>query len=208
MVEGASRQSSPVSVPFVIRFADLRAVPWLNGGGATTTVYQEPSGAAPDAVRWRVSSAQLRGSSTFSDFSGYRRWFAPLSGGPVTLTVNGHIRPLQRYEVATFLGSDRVTSRSDRPGDDLNLMVRGNSGSMERLPLVAEEHLIRCNEGHTLVVALDGAPRAGMPEGQVELSRLDTVVVPAGASVRLHADAPASVMVLRVGVTHPVGTPR
>jgi environmental stress-induced protein Ves len=62
----------------IIRAADLKAVPWKNGGGATREIAASPPGAAFDAFDWRVSVAEVSVAGAFSMFEGIdrvaRRW--------------------------------------------------------------------------------------------------------------------------------------
>lgn len=190
--------------PRVIRFAALTPIPWLNGQGRTTTIVQDPPSEAPDRVRWRVSSAELRGPSTFSDFSGYRRWFAPLTAQPVRVRINGRDHVLGRYDVCTFLGSDRVDcDPGDAAGSDLNLMVRGGAGDMRRLTLAAGEHLGFGAGQITIAVVLEGEAvlegEGPGPSDTVRLGRLDTLVAYPGRPCTLRA-APGPVTLMRMHV--------
>ncbi|WP_061471259.1 HutD family protein [Acetobacter senegalensis] len=107
--------------------ADIPSVPWRNGHGYTKVIAE---GGTEAGFQWRLSVADILKDSSFSIFTGWRRFFALLGQGSLTLseengnwshTVNGSGRPFQ------FSGEDSVQSSDVHVSvQALNLMVRAN----------------------------------------------------------------------------------
>ena len=117
------------AAPRVVALADVPWQPWRNGRGRTRELL-----AWPDAQGWRVrvSVAEIAQAAPFSAFEGVERWFAVIEGGGVDLRVDG---AAHRLHVGAgplrFDGGAAVeASPIEGPTRDLNLMVRGGSGSM------------------------------------------------------------------------------
>ena len=103
--------------------------PWRNGGGVTRELLAWPPG--PD-WRVRLSVADIEGNGPFSAFPGVARWFAVLEGAGVDLSVAGTTQRLRRGDAPfCFDGGTAADCRLlDGPTRDLNLMLRGATGSM------------------------------------------------------------------------------
>jgi environmental stress-induced protein Ves len=105
--------------------------PWRNGGGATRELFAWPS-----AADWqlRVSLADIVQDGPFSAFPGVERHFAVLSGAGVELMLEGLALPLTPRDGALrFDGAVGPGCRLlDGPTRDLNLMLRGLSGKLQR----------------------------------------------------------------------------
>ena len=116
----------------LVRTADVAAQPWRNGGGFTRELFAAPAG--PD-WRVRVSVADVDDDGPFSSFPGVARWFAVLSGNGVVLDVDGaEHRCRADGEALAFDGGARAACRLiDGPTRDLNLMLRGVRGAMQRV---------------------------------------------------------------------------
>jgi environmental stress-induced protein Ves len=71
----------------ILRFDDLKAVPWKNGLGVTREIAVEPVGASMDDFLWRVSIADVDTASPFSTFPGIDRTIVLLEH--YTRHVNG-----------------------------------------------------------------------------------------------------------------------
>jgi len=67
--------------------SDYRVMAWRNGQGTTTEIAIAPG--AGDRFRWRLSIADVAASGPFSDFSGYDRVIAVVSGAGMRLAVAG-----------------------------------------------------------------------------------------------------------------------
>jgi len=116
----------------VMRIDDVPAQRWRNGGGWTRELL-----ALPGAGDWqvRVSVADIESDGPFSSFPGVRRFFSVLQGAGVELTVDGRaFRVTCNTAALQFAGEAKTSCRMlDGPTRDLNLMVRGATGAMERV---------------------------------------------------------------------------
>lgn len=112
--------------------SEMPATPWRNGGGLTRELLAWPS---PQDWRVRISVAQVDHAGPFSAYPGVERWFAVLSGAGVRLSIDGATHELgARSAPLRFDGGAACTCElADGPTTDLNLMLRGVSGSMQRL---------------------------------------------------------------------------
>ena len=103
--------------------------PWRNGGGVTRELLTWPHG---DAWKVRVSVADIDADGPFSVLEGVERWFAVLEGEGVALEFAEGVRQVTRDDPALrFDGASAPMCRLlGGPTRDLNLMLRGASGSM------------------------------------------------------------------------------
>src|SRR5262249_5489002 len=112
---------------------------WRNGGGWTRELL-----AWPDRDDWRVrlSVADIESDGPFSSFPGAQRFFAVLEGAGVVLTIDGTTQRVTRDDPAVrFAGDSNTQCRMlAGPTRDLNLMVRGDGGAMERVVAGAAWH--------------------------------------------------------------------
>src|SRR6195952_403352 len=89
----------------IVRAADLKAVPWKNGGGATREIAASPQGAAFDAFDWRVSVADISEAGTFSVFEGIDRVLTLIEGTEMVLADSeGPRHVLARWDSLAFAG--------------------------------------------------------------------------------------------------------
>ena len=114
---------------------DAKAVasqPWRNGGGRTRELL-----AWPDARAWsvRISLAEIEAHGPFSDFAGVERWFAVVEGAGVALHFDdSEVRVGPGDAPLRFDGSRSPHCRLlAGPTRDLNLMLRGANGLMQRV---------------------------------------------------------------------------
>jgi len=118
----------------IIRAADLKAVPWKNGGGATREIAASPLGAPFDAFDWRVSVADVSEAGAFSVFEGIDRVLTLIEGTEMVLTdADGSRHVLARWDSLAFAGETRITAELPHgPTRDFNLMLRRDrvSGSV------------------------------------------------------------------------------
>ena len=121
----------------IIRYAELKAQPWRNGGGVTREVASHPAGApaqdgaGPDSTGsttgwdWRVSIAEVSKAGDFSAFPGMDRVLTVVEGVLLLLSVDGAEHPLEKYRPFRFSG-DAAASGALPTGDirDLNVITR------------------------------------------------------------------------------------
>src|SRR6195952_3584989 len=113
----------------IIRAADLKAVPWKNGGGATREIAASPKGAAFDAFDWRVSVADVSEAGAFSVFEGIDRVLTLIEGKQMGLIDSAEGQPaeyvLSRWDSVAFAGESSISAELPRgPTRDFNLMLR------------------------------------------------------------------------------------
>ena len=77
----------------IIRFADLKAEPWRNGGGVTREIARQAS--ADGGWDWRLSIADVTKAGDFSPVPGMERVLTVIEGELLLLTVDGAERPLE-----------------------------------------------------------------------------------------------------------------
>ena len=128
----------------VIEAAQVPAQPWRNGGGQTRELLAWPAG---DAWQVRVSRADIDRDGPFSAYPLVERWFAVLQGQGVELQFPGRTcTVVAGDEALQFDGASAPGCRLIAgPTQDLNLMLRGASGQLQRW------HGGQCwNTGHAL----------------------------------------------------------
>lgn len=174
----------------ITRAADLRRVPWRNGGGLTTELAH---GGPPDDFTWRVSLAEVGQSGDFSLFPGIDRTIVLVEGGGMVLHLPDGPQPLARDVPFAFDGGLPVTCTVERPTRDLNLMTRrGTATGGIEVREVAGPLVLAANAAVTVVVVLDGTlalDGAGLGTG-------DVAVLTGAGTARL--DGSARVALVRV----------
>jgi environmental stress-induced protein Ves len=114
----------------IIRYAELRAEPWRNGGGVTRELASHPKAASAQdgAWDWRVSIAEVSKAGAFSAFPGMDRVLTVIDGELLLLTVDGAEHPLEKYRPFRFPG-DADTASALPTGDirDLNVITRNGA---------------------------------------------------------------------------------
>ncbi|UPG94054.1 HutD/Ves family protein [Luteibacter aegosomatissinici] len=116
----------------IIRFDELKAVPWKNGLGITRELAVEPPGASMDTFAWRVSIADVDTASPFSTFAGIDRTIVLLEGDGFTMVLDGEREHALTTPCAPFAfpGEAKVDVRlAGGATRDFNLMVRRGVGS-------------------------------------------------------------------------------
>ena len=124
----------------IIRYAELKAHPWRNGGGVTREVARHPRTpsvqTAPQTARrrqdnawdWRVSIAEVSKAGPFSAFAGMDRVLTVIDGDLLLLSVDGAEHPLEKYRPFRFSG-DADSAGALPTGDirDLNVITRNGA---------------------------------------------------------------------------------
>jgi environmental stress-induced protein Ves len=168
----------------VVRFAQLTASAWLNGGGVTREVVSARSG--PQGFDWRISIADVSEPGPFSTFPGVDRIITVVEGEGMDLVVDGVEHVLGLHEPFHFDGASRTScSRLAGPVRDLNVMTRSDRLSAT----VAIRNLSQTRpiavEGRQVLVLLTGsAVVVGADGSRADLHLLDAVC-PMGEHVRL-----------------------
>lgn len=169
----------------VVRFAELNAVPWRNGGGVTRQVVSA-GGSGPEDFDWRISIADVDEPGPFSAFPGVERIITLVDGRGMDLVVDGVEHVLGLHQVLRFDGASQTAcTRLAGPVRDLNVMTRRQRFSatvavrdlsQTRPIAVSGSQVLVLLSGSAVVVGADGS-RAG-------LDPLDAVG-PSGGHVRL-----------------------
>ncbi|CAH0220214.1 Protein Ves [Arthrobacter sp. Bi26] len=118
----------------IIRYAELKAHPWRNGGGVTREVARHPrassaqTAAQENAWDWRVSIAEVSKAGPFSAFAGMDRVLTVIDGELLLLSVDGAEHPLEKYRPFRFSG-DAASAGALPTGDirDLNVITRNGA---------------------------------------------------------------------------------
>jgi environmental stress-induced protein Ves len=115
----------------LLKFEELQATPWKNGGGVTRELYGYPAGASFDAFLWRVSIADVSQSGAFSSFPGVDRVIMLLEGDGMQLrSAGGGSALLTSLQVHRFRGEEQVDAQlAGGACQDFNLMLRRGAAS-------------------------------------------------------------------------------
>jgi environmental stress-induced protein Ves len=118
--------------PLIVIASAVAPQAWRNGGGQTRELLLWPQ----DSKSWRlrISLASVTRSGPFSPYPGVQRWFAVVEGNGVALSVAGEEYRLNEASAPLqFCGDAPVQcDLIDGPTSDLNLMVAGGVGQMQR----------------------------------------------------------------------------
>ncbi|MEC5179644.1 HutD/Ves family protein [Arthrobacter sp. CG_A4] len=128
----------------IIRFAELKAQPWRNGGGVTRELAGHPVAASSrnsteqDGGRdWRVSIADVSKAGAFSAFPGMDRVLTVIDGELLLLTVDGAEHPLEKYRPFRFSG-DADSAGALPTGDIRGLFVLTRTGAFKGYTSIIE----------------------------------------------------------------------
>jgi environmental stress-induced protein Ves len=111
----------------LLRFDELPATPWKNGGGITRELACYPERAGLDDFVWRASVADVAASGPFSNFPGVDRIIMLLGGDGMQLQFaegaqHALTTPLQPFR---FHGESPLHAQlAGTPSQDFNLMLR------------------------------------------------------------------------------------
>jgi len=182
----------------IIRYAELKAHPWRNGGGVTREVARHPrtpsvqtaqSTAQDTAWDWRVSIAEVSTAGAFSTFAGMDRVLTVIDGELLLLSVDGAEHPLEKYRPFRFSGgADSAGALPTGDIKDLNVITRNGSfkgytsiielSKKRAHPVFAGQFGILLQGSATVSPGTAGEAAADVvPETEpVELNRYDAVV--------------------------------
>jgi uncharacterized protein len=169
----------------IIRFADLKAEPWRNGGGVTRQIASRPAPASPvqdgagdGGWDWRVSIADVTKAGEFSPFPGMERVLTVIEGELLLLSVDGAEHLMEKYRPFRFPGGAATLSKLPT-GDVRNLNVITRAGAFKGFTSIIELSKKRAQpvfEGQ-LGVLLQGQATVGVGDGDpTDLGRYDAVV--------------------------------
>jgi environmental stress-induced protein Ves len=167
----------------IIRFADLKAEPWRNGGGVTRQLASRPSAAGggdgqDGAWDWRVSIADVTRAGDFSPFPGMERLLTVIEGDLLLLTVGGAEHPVEKYRPFRFDGG-AATAGALPTGDIRNLNVITRAGAYKAYTSIIELSKKRSKplwDGQLAVLLQGQATVADATHGPEALDRYDAVV--------------------------------
>lgn len=186
----------------IIRYAELKAHPWRNGGGVTRELARHSrTASAQTALQntvddsgwdWRVSIAEVSKAGAFSAFAGMDRVLTVIDGELLLLSVDGAEHPLEKYRPFRFSG-DADSAGALPTGDirDLNVITRNGAfkgytsiielSKKRAHPVFAGQFGILLQGQATASPGTAGGlvPDAGAPGTEtvpVELNRYDAVV--------------------------------
>jgi len=169
----------------VVRFTELTAVPWRNGGGVTREVVSA-GGSGPQGFDWRISIAEVNEPGPFSAFPGVDRIITVVEGEGMDLVIDGVEHALGLHELLRFDGASRSScTRLAGPVRDLNVMTRSDRLSATvAIRDLSETRPIAVDGGQVLVLLTGSAVVVGADGSRAELHLLDAVC-PRGEHVRL-----------------------
>jgi uncharacterized protein len=187
----------------ILRSADYRRMPWKNGGGETREVAVWPSGAALDALEWRVSLATVASDGPFSTFAGVTRTLCVIQGAGIELHVDDEpVRMLQTSsEPCTFDGEAPARAALiDGPIMDLNVMSRrGRFRHRVSRRLFSGSRELLTTGAATLIFCCDGTLGCIAATNRCELRAQDCALVEsAPQAVRLDAGRYAEALVIEL----------
>jgi hypothetical protein len=156
-------------------------MPWKNGGGTTLELAVEPPGATlASGFHWRISSAEVGVSGSFSLFPGLERWLLLLAGAGFGIDFGdrGQADLTEALTPLLFSGDwPAFATLLDGPCTDFNLMVdpRSHRARLEVLKLDVSRAL-PLRAPTTLLFVARGtvcAPALGLHLGHRHLLRIE-----------------------------------
>jgi uncharacterized protein len=139
----------------IVRASNCRTTLWKNGGGSTTQIAVEPSGASLEDFDWRVSMARVAGDGPFSKFAGIDRTLAVVKGNGLSLTV-GDAAPivLDNNSASIHFPGELPTSARLLAGEITNLNVMTRRDRFEHRPRHISESTYCDFDGHDVALAV------------------------------------------------------
>lgn len=115
----------------IIRYADLKARPWLNRGGSTRVLDADLPAVDFGSIDfgsidfgWRISIASVDKAGPFSALPGVDRVITLIDGEFLLLNVDGVEHGLEKYRPFRFSGDSAVSGEPVGTSMDLNVMTR------------------------------------------------------------------------------------
>jgi environmental stress-induced protein Ves len=169
----------------VVRFEELAAAPWRNGGGVTREVASS-GGSGPHGFDWRISIAEVSEAGRFSVFPGVDRIITVVDGEGMDLVIDGVRHVVGLHEPLRFDGESRTEcTRLAGPIHDLNVMTRRDRLSATvAIRELSETRPIAIDGSQVLVLLTGSAVVVGADGSRATLGLLDAVC-PGGDHVRL-----------------------
>jgi uncharacterized protein len=105
----------------IIRFADLTATPWKNGGGVTREILRHEK---DGAIVWRLSIADVSSEGPFSVFAGLQRILTVIEGEGMRLVhLDGSALLANLFSPVAFSGEEPITGElPSGPCRDFNII--------------------------------------------------------------------------------------
>ena len=146
----------------LIKTADMKSMPWKNGGGTTLEVAISPAGASVAALDfdWRVSIASIESDGPFSQFKGYDRELVVWKGEG--LVVNGELRA--RLQTFAFAGEENIEAKIPAGViKDFGVIHRRGKGDAEIIVQAMKQDAIYLHEfrGDAFLLCAEGELRIG-----------------------------------------------
>lgn len=162
----------------LIRYHDLPATPWKNGGGITRELACHPPGAGLDDFVWRVSIADVGSSGPFSNFPGIERIIMLMDGQGMYLQFDGGRRHAltEALRPFRFPGEAPLFAHlAGKASTDFNLMTRRDQADGE---IHVWHEADAAGDGLVLLHCAAGAWQAG--EHQLQARDTLSGIIPAG----------------------------
>jgi environmental stress-induced protein Ves len=189
---------------FLFDIAELRPVPWKNGGGSTREIACCPGGAGMDRFDWRVSLATIDRPGPFSVFEGIDRQIMLLEGAGVRLrSRDGAIDHALDMPLVPFAFPGEVALEGEPLGGrsiDFNVMCRRGRWRADLRVLRQGGDLAACSAGLLLAQRGGWQVRAGGGAGAAIACQSGTGLWWDGASHGWHVaaqDAGAALIAVR-----------
>lgn len=126
----------------IIRYAELKARPWRNGGGAARELASRPVAAAEEPPAqpgwdWLVSIVEVSKAGGFSAYPGMDRVLTLIDGELLLLSIDGAEHPIEKYRPFRFSG-DAESAAALPTGDVRALDVATRKGAFKGYTSIIE----------------------------------------------------------------------
>jgi environmental stress-induced protein Ves len=186
-----------------LRWNEMEATPWKNGGGTTRNVACAPQEATLGAFDWRVSIADVAAEGPFSAFDGVDRVIMLIEGDAMELEVDGVRHTLARLDALRFAGEAETSARLPAgPTRDVNLMMRrGRTSGGMRAVKISGAHEVRAEEGQT--VLLLALTEGLIVNAEHELGMRDVMIAEEAGVLQVEGDG--TLIEIRIQAQQPAG---
>jgi len=159
-------------------------MPWKNHRGTTTEIFifPENSSVQDDSYLWRVSSAAIASSCSFSQFLGFDRTVLLLEGESMALNHDCVDRPqvVQRMVPYRFKGEWQTTCEiADRAVQDFNLIVRRGKvvADLQVLQVAQVQTEISLQSFQALIFCVSGKLEISCGGSQKKLDHYESLLI-------------------------------